>query len=607
MEKNSIGIVGNGRVGSAVIDLFKKHYHIVAFDPLYIGKQSNECVRYAASLDELSTCIVTIVCVPTPSSEDSSCDTSLVESTVKSIPNDFIIIKSTVEPGTTDRLRRETEKRIVFSPEYVGESTYYNPYFNNSMADVPFVILGGEKRDTNEIIDILLPILGPTKNYFQTSAINAEMIKYVENTYFATKVTYVNEIYEICNKIGADWNEVREGWLLDPRVERMHTAVFPQKRGFGGKCYPKDLSALIHTSQKTGYSPSLLEQVQKSNVFFTSLNSKQKENQNTFKLVPVKQKSILVTGGAGFIGYHVAKRLIQEGNRVVIVDNLNSYYDPTLKEKRLTELYRECGYVPIYKVDIADRDSLKKVFEEQAIDKICHLAAQAGVRYSLINPYVYEETNVRGTLNLLELAKQFGIEHFIFASSASVYGGNEKIPFSEGDTTDSILSLYAATKKAGEALVHSYHKAFGLPATILRYFSVYGPWGRPDSVLYLFTTNILQNKLIDVYGHGQPKRDFTYVDDIANGTVRAIAKNSPWSVFNLGSGRPIDIDSFITSLEQLLQKKAKRNYLPMQPGDIPISFANNLKAKQNLNWEPTTLTEEGVEKYIKWYGSYYVK
>lgn len=263
MEK--IGIVGYGYVGKAIAELLKEHYELKVYDPLFNSSQSNEKIKFADKIEGLSDCILGIVCVPTPEGKDGECDLSLIEEAVSRLSTPVILIKSTIEPGTTEKLKRKTGKRIVFSPEHIGESKYWNPYFNNDMKATPFVILGGDKEDRQYVYDILLPILGPTKTYFQTTSANAEMIKYLGNCFFATKVTFVNEMYNICKAVGADWDEVREGWLLDPRVEKMHTAVFPKNRGFGGKCFPKDLSALISASRKAGYNAELLEEVRRTN------------------------------------------------------------------------------------------------------------------------------------------------------------------------------------------------------------------------------------------------------------------------------------------------------------------------------------------------------
>ena len=328
-------------------------------------------------------------------------------------------------------------------------------------------------------------------------------------------------------------------------------------------------------------------------------NTKEKE-----MLREMKTKTILVTGGAGFIGSHVAKKLIELGYNVVLVDNFNKYYDPKLKEDRIKYLLGKLKF-KLYRADICNFKELKRIFEKNKIDLICHQAAQAGVRYSLENPFVYEEINLKGTLNLLELAKDFKVEGFIFASSSSVYGANEKIPFSEDDVTDSPVSLYGATKKATELLVYSYHHMYGIPATGLRYFTVYGPWGRPDMALFKFTKNILEDREIEVYGYGKMERDFTYIDDVVDGTIKAIEKNYSWEIFNLGYGKPQKLTYFIELIENYLGKKAKKKFLPMQLGDVRKTYADISKAKKLLNWRPKVPIEEGVGKFIDWYKEYY--
>lgn len=272
MSNKKIGVVGYGYVGKAVAQMFKSHYDVLVYDPQYDSGQNFDNVRFVSDIAEIGECILGVVATPTPQSENGACDTSLVEDSVRKLNTPVILIKSTITPGTTEKLKKETGKRIVFSPEYVGESKYYNPYFNDDMKAVPFTILGGDEKDNDYVLNILFPILGPTKHYFKTASMNAELIKYMENTFFAMKVTFVNEMYDICNAFGANWYDVREGWLLDPRVERMHTAVFPDNRGFGGKCYPKDTSALLEASKKAGYVPEFLQEMIEVNKKFRKLN-----------------------------------------------------------------------------------------------------------------------------------------------------------------------------------------------------------------------------------------------------------------------------------------------------------------------------------------------
>ncbi|HIE33573.1 MAG TPA: NAD-dependent epimerase/dehydratase family protein [Candidatus Altiarchaeales archaeon] len=315
-------------------------------------------------------------------------------------------------------------------------------------------------------------------------------------------------------------------------------------------------------------------------------------------------KTILITGGAGFIGSHISKKLIDSNYNVIIVDNLNPYYDPGLKDARIRELLRDYRF-KLYRTDICDFKSMRKIFEKNKINIICHEAAQAGVRYSLENPFVYEEANLKGTLNLLELAKDFKINGFIFASSSSVYGANKKIPFSEDDVTDFPVSLYGATKKATELLVYGYHHIYGINATGLRYFTVYGPWGRPDMALFKFTKNILEGRPIEVYGHGRMERDFTYISDIVDGTIKAIEKNYHWEIFNLGYGKPQKLTHFIEIIEDYLGKNAERKYLPMQLGDVRRTYADISKARKLLKWKPKVPIEDGIRNFIDWYGGYY--
>jgi len=316
-----------------------------------------------------------------------------------------------------------------------------------------------------------------------------------------------------------------------------------------------------------------------------------------------RKKTILVTGGAGFIGSQVAKRLMDLGYKAVIVDNFNSYYDPRLKRDRISLLLK--GYhFKLYKADICSFEKLKKVFKENKIDIICHLAAQAGVRYSLENPFVYGETNIKGTLNLLELAKDFKVKGFVFASSSSVYGNNKKIPFLEKDLTENQISLYGATKKMGEILVKNYSLMYKIPATILRYFSVYGPFWRPDLALCKFAKAISKNKPIDVYNFGRMWRDFTFIDDIVEGTVLAIKKNYSFEIFNLGRGKPVRLADFIKLIEKELGKKAKKILMPLQKGDVPKTWADISKAKRKLGYRPKVEIEQGVKRTIDWYKKY---
>jgi UDP-glucuronate 4-epimerase len=317
-----------------------------------------------------------------------------------------------------------------------------------------------------------------------------------------------------------------------------------------------------------------------------------------------KNQTTLVTGAAGFIGFNLCKKLLENGNRVIGLDNLNPYYDVSLKKARLERLKPHEEFF-FNKADIEDLPKLKKIFRDQPIDRICNLAAQAGVRYSLIDPFSYQKSNLEGFLNLLEMAREHRVSNFVYASSSSVYGKNDTYPFSTEDRVETPVSLYGATKKANELMAHAYSHLFDIPCTGLRFFTVYGPWGRPDMALFLFTEAILKNKPIKVYNHGRMKRDFTYIDDIVDGTIAALDRPFPYEVFNLGNSNVIGLLDFIRVIEEGLGKKAKKEMLPMQPGDVPETSADIQKSRDMLGFNPKTSIKEGVGKFLTWYREYY--
>lgn len=314
--------------------------------------------------------------------------------------------------------------------------------------------------------------------------------------------------------------------------------------------------------------------------------------------------NILVTGGAGFIGSALIQALVGRGDAVVSVDNFNNYYDQKLKRDRIGKFLSGVNF-EMHEIDICDFEALDKIFSSNTFEAICHLAAQAGVRYSLENPFVYEKTNVLGTLNMLELAKKHQIKNFIFASSSSVYGGNTKLPFSETDSVDRPISLYAATKKADELMAYTYHHLHGIDCAGLRFFTVYGPWGRPDMALFKFTKAIFEGRPIDVYNNGKMERDFTYIDDIVDGILRALDKNIGYEIYNLGNNKPVALEYFIKVIENNIGAEAHKNLLPMQDGDVPKTWADIEKAKTKLEWEPKVRIEEGIELFMEWYKEYY--
>lgn len=312
---------------------------------------------------------------------------------------------------------------------------------------------------------------------------------------------------------------------------------------------------------------------------------------------------ILVTGGAGFIGSAVAKKLIDRGDQVVIIDNFNDYYNPKLKEDRIKILLK--GYkFKLYRGDIRNAKLLEKIFKAEKIYKIIHLAAMAGVRNSIKNPYIYADVNVMGSLNLLELAVKYKIKNFVFASSSSVYGNNKKLPFSESDSVDQPIAMYAATKKADELMAHVYNHIHKLNVTALRFFTVYGPWGRPDMALFKFTKNILEGKPIEVYNYGKMTRNFTYVDDIVTGVITVLDKCQGYDIVNIGGDKAEKLMRYIEVIEKNIGKKAKKKMMPMQMGDVPSTVADIRKLRK-LGWKPTTRIEVGICNFVAWYKDYY--
>jgi len=331
---------------------------------------------------------------------------------------------------------------------------------------------------------------------------------------------------------------------------------------------------------------------------------------------------ILVTGAAGFIGAALSHRLLDRGDEVVGIDNLNDYYDVSLKEARLARLTRRDGF-RFERLDVADREGMSRLFREHRFDAVMHLAAQAGVRYSLENPHAYVDANLVGFVNVLEGCRHGGVGHLVFASSSSVYGANTRLPFSEHDNVDHPVSLYAATKKANELMAHTYAHLYGLPCTGLRFFTVYGPWGRPDMALFKFTRLMLEGKPIPVFNRGEMVRDFTYIDDIVEGIVRVIDRPpepdpswsgdrpdpatsyAPWRIYNIGNSRPVKLMRYIEVLEQCLGRKAKMELLPMQPGDVRATQADTTELRSAVGYAPSTPIEEGVARFVAWYRDYY--
>lgn len=316
----------------------------------------------------------------------------------------------------------------------------------------------------------------------------------------------------------------------------------------------------------------------------------------------------LVTGAAGFIGMYAAKRLLEEGHQVVGLDNLNDYYAPALKEYRLAQLtpYDNFKFV---KLDLADREGIAKLFKDEQFTHVIHLAAQAGVRYSIENPFAYIDSNLVGMMTILEGCRHNPVEHLVYASSSSVYGMNDKIPFSEDDQVDNPVSLYAATKKSNELMAHSYSKLYKIPTTGLRFFTVYGPAGRPDMAPWLFTEAILKGEPIKVFNHGKMQRDFTYIDDIVEGVIRIHKQppigEIPYGLFNIGNNQPIELSRFIKAIETACGKEAEKIMLPMQPGDVKRTFADTSRLEDKVGYKPEMEIEEGIARFVDWYKTYY--
>ena len=331
---------------------------------------------------------------------------------------------------------------------------------------------------------------------------------------------------------------------------------------------------------------------------------------------------ILVTGSAGFIGSMVAMKLLDRGDEIVGLDNHNDYYDPKIKESRLRELKKFKNYTH-HKIDISNEENLKKVFSNFKPQRVINLAAQAGVRYSIENPLAYIKSNIVGFSHILENCRHHKVEHLVYASTSSVYGANTKMPFSENDSANHPLSIYAASKKSNELMAHAYSHLYKMPTTGLRFFTVYGPWGRPDMALFKFTKAILEGKPIDVFNHGEHTRDFTYIDDIVDGVIKTLeipalrnydwmgnfpdpaSSKAPWRIYNIGNNKPIKLMDYIKALEKNLNKKAKINFLPLQPGDVKDTYANIDNLKKKLNYKPSTSVIEGVSKFVAWYKNYY--
>jgi UDP-glucuronate 4-epimerase len=330
--------------------------------------------------------------------------------------------------------------------------------------------------------------------------------------------------------------------------------------------------------------------------------------------------TVLITGAAGFVGYHLSQRLLSDGVQVYGIDNLNDYYEVSLKKARLEQLLPRSGFT-FQQMDLSDRTSIARLFQEQSFEYVLNMAAQAGVRYSIENPWAYLDSNLTGFVNVLEGCRHNPVKHLVYASSSSVYGANTKVPFSVTDNVDYPVSLYAASKKANELIAHTYSHLYQIPVTGLRFFTVYGPWGRPDMAYFKFVKAILAGKAIDVYNHGKMQRDFTYIDDIVEGVIRVMYKipdaiaqpddphapnsKARYKVYNIGNNNPVELTRFIEVIEQAIGKTAVKNFLPMQPGDVPATYADVDELMRDVGFKPATPIEEGIRRFVEWYRGYY--
>ena len=331
---------------------------------------------------------------------------------------------------------------------------------------------------------------------------------------------------------------------------------------------------------------------------------------------------IIVTGSAGFIGFSLCIKLLERGDSIIGIDNHNDYYDPKIKDARLQRLVKYKNYKH-YRLDLIDQSGLDKIFKDSSPNKVINLAAQAGVRYSMENPLAYINSNIVGFANILESCRQYKVKHLVYASTSSVYGANTKMPFSEHDSANHPLSVYAASKKSNELMAHTYSYLYQLPTTGLRFFTVYGPWGRPDMALFKFTKAILDKKPIDVFNHGKHTRDFTYIDDIVEGMIKSLdnpaiinsnwnsdqpdpaTSKAPWRIYNIGNNKPVHLMDYVDALQKTLGKKAKINFLPLQPGDVPDTYANVDNLRMKFNYKPSTSVIKGVKNFVQWYKNYY--
>ena len=565
-------------MGEAVRVWFEKQgYQLFLYDK---GKQ-------LGSPEELNKAEIIFLCLPTPFREGRFDDSALWEVLGQITGEKTIVVKSTVLPGSAEEYQNQFSQHTFFmNPEFLRAKTATEDFLNPERQIVGYTANGKDKAQ--DILNLLPP--APFQKIVRAS--EAEMIKYFGNVFLANRVVFANHMYDVCQKLGIDYDTVKECAGADKRIGTSHFEIFDEGyRGYSGSCLPKDTKAFISLAERLGTDYRLLKTIDAIN----------EELLGGFHDAKEQKETILVTGGAGFIGSHLCEHLLQKGYQVICLDNFNSFYDPRLKEDNIKSIIRHPNFV-LVRGDILDKGTLGSVFSQYAISKVAHLAALPGVRTSFgASSGNYVDVNLRGTLNLLEEAKSKGVQQFIFASSSSVYGKASTAPFQESENQLVPISPYGVTKLSAELLCRSYHALYGIPITVLRIFSAFGPRQRPELALHAFTRHIKRGEEIPLLGSGEAARDLTYVGDIVSGIEKALEKEFPFEIFNLGNSRTVKVKEMIALLGEKLGVEPKVKPMANHIGDLDVTFADITKAKGMLGWESQVSFEEGVELFLAWY------